>query len=96
MEWIKCSDRLPKTEGGRRIEDVCLVVVHKPEEAPEVSPQYSLTRCPEYNDKREFVGYSDFKWCWYDDIADSYVDDDNEFVTHWMPYPEPPKESGDE
>lgn len=96
MEWIKCSDRLPKTEGEFPIEDICLVVVHKPEKAPKISPNYFFTRCPEYNDKMEFVGYSDFKWCWYDDMDESDVDDDHEFVTHWMPYPEPPKESGDE
>jgi len=103
MEWIKCSDRLPKTEGDRCVEGDfhecygdCLVVLHRPDEAPYCSGDYFFTRCPEWNEKGQYVGFSDFKWCYYDDLDDIEVGINHEFVTHWMPYPEPPKESGDE
>ena len=90
MEWIKCSDRMPKTEGNLCTEKVCLVVVHEPNKAPEVSRIYFFEKCPEWNDKGEYVGYSDFKWSWYDSLDQIAIGDDHEFGTHWMPYPEPP------
>ena len=96
MEWIKCSDRMPKTEGNLCTEDVCLVVVYEPNneirhKAPKVSRNYFFEKCPEWNQTTgEYVGSSDFKWCYYDSIDDIPIGDDHAFVTHWMPYPEPP------
>ena len=83
MEWIKCSDRMPTDVN----QNYLTVIKDNPKAKPKVCGWIELAHWNGRNEPPEWV---------YEDICNNTCciseDDISTEVTHWMPYPKPPKE----
>ena len=89
MEWIKCSDRLPK------VREKVLTVLVDGENPGMAIMSYSddcFERDDEYDDCIDYKGCrgcEEYRGTWYRE-EETHSESD---VTHWMPMPEPSKET---
>jgi len=80
MEWIKCSDRMPTDPNAGYL---TVVIPHSPfKDAPKGKPR--VVGFLELSPSRDV-------WICEADNGFRYIEYWGE-VTHWMPFPEPPKE----
>lgn len=92
-KWISCEDRLPKDkekvlvyEGGvmQWQPSVCTATFHKGRTYEEIKNSGSLSFrfCDEYgNNKKPYAWTGDAHMKWF-----------GQYITHWQPLPQPPKE----